>query len=265
MWKIGPECAAQQAKWVSARADELRRAERLRRGHGGAPRRRRRMPRPRVPARPAAAAHQQRRRDQQHPGDDADRQHGGAPVVGADAASARTAPPSAAPCPCRPRPATPRGCGAGRTRPRRRCHHRRVEAAGGHADQHAEQQLELEQGRGASWRRPGRCPAAPRPTSTTGRVPQRSLSQPQPKADAPIARKTRVPALDTPVRDHPVSSDIGCRKTASEKQRAHGDAADQHAGADHHPAVRDLSSLPPAASFRAQPRGTGFVEPVSPA
>jgi hypothetical protein len=27
-----------------------------------------------------------------------------------------------------------------------------------------------------------------------------------------------VPALDTPVRDHPVSCDTGCRKTARDKQ-----------------------------------------------
>ena len=61
-------------------------------------------------------------------------------------------------------------------------------------------------------------PSSTTPSSTTGRVPQRSLSQPQPNAEAPITRNTRVPAPDTPVRDHPVSADIGCRKTASEKQ-----------------------------------------------
>ena len=52
--------------------------------------------------------------------------------------------------------------------------------------------------------------------STTMRVPKRSLSAPQPKAAKPIARKSMVMAVEMPVRDQPVASDIGCRKTASE-------------------------------------------------
>ncbi len=44
----------------------------------------------------------------------------------------------------------------------------------------------------------------------------RSLSAPQPKPAAPIARKPSVMALDTAVCDQPVASVIGRRNTASE-------------------------------------------------
>jgi hypothetical protein len=44
----------------------------------------------------------------------------------------------------------------------------------------------------------------------------RSLSAPQPKPAAPMTRKSSIMALEIPVRDQPVSVDIGCRKTASE-------------------------------------------------
>jgi hypothetical protein len=48
------------------------------------------------------------------------------------------------------------------------------------------------------------------------RGPKRSVSAPQPKEAKPIVTNTIVMALDMPVRDHPVVSDIGARKTASE-------------------------------------------------
>jgi hypothetical protein len=48
------------------------------------------------------------------------------------------------------------------------------------------------------------------------RGPMRSLSAPQPKPAAPMARKLSVIALDTPARDQPVSRVIGSRNTASE-------------------------------------------------
>ena len=35
----------------------------------------------------------------------------------------------------------------------------------------------------------------------------------------PIARKSIVMALEMPVRDQPVASDMGCRKTASENMQ----------------------------------------------
>jgi len=44
----------------------------------------------------------------------------------------------------------------------------------------------------------------------------RSLSAPQPKPAAPIARKLSVMAADTAVVDQPVDSVIGRRNTASE-------------------------------------------------
>ena len=67
MWKIGPECAAQQRKKVAASNDELWRAQ------GLAP-----PTCPLVGAGPQTAAagpvatQQKRGRDQQHPGQDAD-------------------------------------------------------------------------------------------------------------------------------------------------------------------------------------------------
>ena len=48
------------------------------------------------------------------------------------------------------------------------------------------------------------------------RAPWRSLMAPQAKAEKPIARKSMVMAVEMPVRDQPVSSDMGCRNTASE-------------------------------------------------
>src|SRR5712672_743762 len=59
-------------------------------------------------------------------------------------------------------------------------------------------------------------PRSTAPASTTGRGPMRSLSAPQPKPAAPIARKPIVMALDTCVCDQPVAWVIGCRNTASE-------------------------------------------------
>ena len=77
----------------------------------------------------------------------------------------------------------------------------------------------------ASWNWSGLCawlarkrpsPRSTAPASTTLRGPMRSLSAPQPKPAAPIARKPIVMALDTAACDQPVASVIGCRNTASE-------------------------------------------------
>jgi hypothetical protein len=77
----------------------------------------------------------------------------------------------------------------------------------------------------ASWNWSGVCarlarkrprPSSTAPARTTLRGPMRSLSAPQPKPAAPIARKLIVMALDTAVFDQPVASVIGRRKTASE-------------------------------------------------
>src|SRR5882724_8291992 len=59
-------------------------------------------------------------------------------------------------------------------------------------------------------------PSKSPPASTTIRGPKRSVSAPQPKEAKPIVTNTIVMALDTPVRDQPVASDIGARKTANE-------------------------------------------------
>src|SRR5262245_35393769 len=56
----------------------------------------------------------------------------------------------------------------------------------------------------------------PAPDSTTGRAPIRSLSPPQAKPPAPMARNTDVIAPEKPARDQPVAWSIGCRNTASE-------------------------------------------------
>ena len=59
-------------------------------------------------------------------------------------------------------------------------------------------------------------PSNTAPLNTTGRVPILSLAAPQPKPAIPIVRKSMVIALEIPARDHPVSTDIGCKYTASE-------------------------------------------------
>ena len=46
--------------------------------------------------------------------------------------------------------------------------------------------------------------------------PEAVAEAPQAKAAKPITRKLRVMAVEMPVRVQPVSTEIGCRKTASE-------------------------------------------------
>src|SRR5882762_5261539 len=48
------------------------------------------------------------------------------------------------------------------------------------------------------------------------RVPKRSDSAPQNKAASPMQRKSSVAAAETPPRDQPIASEIGCRNTASD-------------------------------------------------
>jgi len=59
-------------------------------------------------------------------------------------------------------------------------------------------------------------PSSTAPASTTGRVPNRSLTAPQAKPPAPMMRKLSVMALETPARVQPVACVIGWRKTASD-------------------------------------------------
>jgi hypothetical protein len=54
-------------------------------------------------------------------------------------------------------------------------------------------------------------PSRAAPASTTARGPNRSLAAPQPKPATPMTRKSSVIALEMPVRDQPVSADIGAR------------------------------------------------------
>ena len=60
------------------------------------------------------------------------------------------------------------------------------------------------------------APSSTEPDKTTMRVPNRSDSAPQKNAASPIARKSIVAAADTPLRDQPMSCEIGCRNTASD-------------------------------------------------
>src|SRR5688572_18390393 len=60
------------------------------------------------------------------------------------------------------------------------------------------------------------APSSTEPIITTRRTPQRSLAQPQKKEPAPSVRKFRLMALEIPARPQPVSTDIGSRNTASE-------------------------------------------------
>jgi hypothetical protein len=54
------------------------------------------------------------------------------------------------------------------------------------------------------------------PISTIRRGPKRSERFPQMMLPTAMARKPKVMALDTPVMDHPVSREMGRRKTGSE-------------------------------------------------
>ena len=60
--------------------------------------------------------------------------------------------------------------------------------------------------------RPSRTP----PTSTTARVPSRSERAPQTNDPTPIETQLRSAAVEIPVRDQPIASDMGWRKMASE-------------------------------------------------
>ena len=201
MWKIGPECAAQQAKCASAsvmncgvrsacatvhchvrRVGSIcgRRAVRC-----GAGRTRN------------EAGIKKRQRD------DADHQHRRAPVIGRDQPARER------------RDRQRRHAHAGRHQRHReaavvfdpgarRRHHRRIETAGRNADQDAERQLELPQA-GA----PGSPRSARRRAAACLRVRRcgcryRSDSAPQKNAASPMARKSIVAAADTPLRDQPI-------------------------------------------------------------
>ena len=57
------------------------------------------------------------------------------------------------------------------------------------------------------------------------------------------ARKSIVAAADTPLRDQPIASEIGCRNTASDSIDAEADAGHQRARADDDPAVGNPEDL----------------------
>jgi len=48
------------------------------------------------------------------------------------------------------------------------------------------------------------------------RVPKRSDNVPHRNAANPMQRKSSVAAAETPARDQPIASEIGCRNTASD-------------------------------------------------
>ena len=133
---------------------------------------------------------------------------------------------------------------------------RRVEAPRGQADQHAEQELEL-----AERGRPARRHQAETEQNATAqddgaRAEPVGERAPQERADAhgePVEERRG----EMPVRDQPIASDMGWRKTPSESIDPDPDAGDDDAGADDDPAVEDLhgSSRPP--SRRPSPRRPG--------
>ena len=59
-------------------------------------------------------------------------------------------------------------------------------------------------------------PSSAPPASTTARVPNRSESAPQAKAPMPMHSQLMRAAVETPVRDHPIASAMGCRNTVRE-------------------------------------------------
>ena len=60
------------------------------------------------------------------------------------------------------------------------------------------------------------APSRPPPDNTTRRVPIRSDIAPQNSDANPMHRKSIIAALEIVERDHPVATDIGCRKTPSD-------------------------------------------------
>ena len=60
------------------------------------------------------------------------------------------------------------------------------------------------------------APSSKPPQSTTARVPKRSDSAPQRNEPMPMQSQLRSAAVETPVRDQPVASDMGWRKMLSE-------------------------------------------------
>ena len=75
------------------------------------------------------------------------------------------------------------------------------------------------------------------------RVPNRSDSAPQKNAATPMQRKSSVDAAETPARDQPIASEIGCRNTASDSIVPKPDAGHQRARADDDPAIVETGSL----------------------
>ena len=240
MWKIGPECAAQQAKCASASVMNCGVRERLRDrplrfGRAGC------VCRCQAPRRSRRRAHQKRGRNQQRPGDDADHQHRGAPIIGRDQPARER------------RDRQRRHAHAGRYQRNREAavmfdpgarhrHHRRIEAAGGDPDQHAEQQLELPQAGGLARRdQAGAEQHAARQHDDAGAEPvgQRAPEERgEPHAEE-IDRRRRRDAAARPA--HRFRNRL--QEHRQRQHRAEADAGHQRARADDDPAVGKSGGL----------------------
>ena len=240
MWKIGPECAAQQAKCASASVMNcgVRSACATVHSVSGAS--------PAFGGRVARGlrrrTHQEAGRDQQRPGGDADHEHRGAPVIGRDQPARgrrdrhrrdahaggdqrdREAAVLVDPARSRAPPSAHRSC-------RRQCRSARRRKAGI-----------------ATAPAPGSPPTRPRPSrtlpaSTTMRVPKRSDSAPQAKAANPMKRKSSVAAADTPARRPAHRFRNRLQENRQRQHRAEADAGHQRARCDDDPAIVERRGL----------------------
>ena len=255
MWKIGPECAAQQAKCVSAMATNCGvrsacaggHARRVRAAPGvraGAARRQRTggrrissaagtiravaaMPTTSIAGAPVVVrdqpARERRHDERRHAHAGRDQGHGEAAVVLEPA----------------------RGHG----------HQRRVEGAAATPTMHAEQELELEQAGGAAGQRQADAEQQAARSARRCACRWRSLSAPQTKAEKPMARKIDA---SSPSRCRCATSRCRRHRLQEHRQRehrAHADAGHQHARGDDDPAVTQPTNPCHAPSARRRVRG----------
>ena len=160
----------------------------------------------------------------------------GAPVVDRDEPGGEAATWSSAPCPCRPRPARRRGCDACRTSRSRRPSSARRSAAVAAPTRRPKM----------SWnsiRLVARLASARLAASTTGPSARPGAARtgrrgcPRPCWRRAIARNPIVMARGDAGADQPVSSRHRPQEDRQREHRADGDAAQQAAGRDDHPAI----------------------------
>ena len=182
--------------------------------------------------------HQERRRDQQRPGRDADHQHRRAPVIGRDQPA------------CERRDRQRRHAHAGRHQRHRKAaamfdpgarhrDHRRIETAGSNPDQHAEEKLELPEAGGLA-----RADQADAEQHRAGQnhdagaepVGQCAPEERRESHGEEIDRRRRRDAADRPARIRRNR----LQEHGQRQHRAEADTGHQRAGADDDPAIGEI-------------------------